>query len=134
MRRPVGVLILAILYWVGACGLLLGGIALAVGLSVAGRMATGMPSPLAGVGVIGGIVMMGLGAVMAFVGYGMFQMFEWARITTIVLAGLGLVAAVFGFIHPFAVSRFSLIVRIAIDGFIIWYLVQPGIVAMFRRA
>ena len=76
---------------------------------------------------------MGFAAAIAFIGYGLFQMLEWARITTIVIAGIGFAGAIFGFTHPIYVGRFSLVVRMAVDGFIIWYLVQPQIAASFLR-
>jgi hypothetical protein len=134
MQRPAGVVVLAILYWVAAFFLILVGCALAIGLSIFGGMMSGMPTVLAGVGVIGGIVLLGLGGASAAVGYGLFQMQEWARITTIVITAIGFAGALFGFVHPIGIGRISSLVRMGIDAFIIWYLVQPQTAMVFRRA
>jgi hypothetical protein len=134
MQRPTGVVVLAVLYWLTAVGLIFLGCALAVGLTAASHLATGVPAALAGVGMIGGIVLLGFGAITGFVGYGLFQLQEWARVTTIVFAALGFAVAIFGFFHPIGIARISSLVRMAVDAFIIWYLVQPTIVGIFRRA
>jgi hypothetical protein len=134
MQRPTGVVVIAVLYWLSAFMLLILGAVMAIGFTAFGGMMTGMNSLLAGFGVIGGIVLLGIGAAMAFVGYSLFQLQEWARIVTIVLVGLGFVMGIFGIIHPIGVGRFSSIIRMAIDGFIIWYLVQPQVSVAFRRA
>jgi hypothetical protein len=134
MQRPTGVVVLAVLYWLTAVGLIFVGCALAVGLTAVSHLATGGPAALAGVGMIGGIVLLGFGAITGFIGYGLFQLQEWARVTTIVFAALGFAAAIFGFFHPIGIARISSLVRMAVDAFIIWYLVQPTIVGIFRRA
>jgi hypothetical protein len=134
MQRPTGVVILAALYWLAAFCLIMIGFALAVGLTIFSGMRTGMPTFLAGIGMIGGIVLAGFGAASAFIGYGLFQLQEWARITSIVIAAIGFMGALFGFFHPVGFARLSALVRMAVDAFIIWYLVQPAIVGVFRRA
>jgi hypothetical protein len=134
MQRPAGVIILAVLYWLSAFGLFVGGIILAVGFTAFGTMSTGMMSAFAGLGVIGGVLLIGFGAVAAFIGYGLIQLQEWARITTLVLVGIGLLMGFIGLVSPFGFGRLSSIVRIAIDGFILWYLLQPQVRASFRRA
>ena len=134
MPRPTGVTVISILYWISACFLVLMGIIMAVGFTAFGGMMSGMNSLLAGFGVIGGIVLLGIGAALAFIGYSLFQLQEWSRIVTIVLVGLGFMMGVFGIMHPIGVGRVSSIIRMAIDGFIIWYLVQPQVSVAFRRA
>jgi uncharacterized membrane protein (DUF2068 family) len=134
MERPTGVVILAVLYWLAAFCLVMFGFALAVGLTIFSGMMAGVPTVLAGVGMIGGIVVLGFGAASAFIGYGLFQLQEWARVTSIVIAAIGLLGALYGFFHPVGFARLSALVRMAFDAFIIWYLVQPQIVGSFRRA
>jgi hypothetical protein len=134
MQRPIGIVVLAVLYWLAAFCLVMVGFALAVGLTIFSGMRTGMPTFLPGIGMIGGIVALGFGAASAFIGYGLFELQEWARVTSIVLAAIGFLGALFGFFHPIGVARFSSLVRMALDAFIIWYLVQPQIVGVFRRA
>jgi hypothetical protein len=134
VQRPTGVIILAVLYWLSAFCLLLIGAVMAVGFTAFSGMAAGMASLFVGFGVIGGIVLLGLGAAMALVGYGLFQLQEWARITTIVLFAIGFAGGLFGLIHPIGFGRISASIRMALDGLILWYLVQPQIGRVFRRA
>lgn len=134
MQRPGGVIAIAILYWLSAFTLLLVGIIMAVGFTAFGSVAQGMMGLFAGFGVIGGIVLLGLGAVLAFLGYSVFQLQEWARITTIVLVALGFGAAVLSFFNFGGGARISSLFRMAIDAVIIWYLVQPQVSAAFRRS
>ena len=134
MQRPSGVVIVAVLYWLSACTLLLMGVIMAVGFTAFGSVATGMMGMFAGFGVIGGIVLLGFGAVLAFLGYSLFQLNEWARITTIVLVALGFVAAVLSFFGLGGYARISSLFRMAIDAVIIWYLVQPQVSGVFRRS
>ena len=134
MQRPAGVVVIAVLYWLSAFTLLLMGIVMAVGFTAFGSMATGMMSMFAGFGVIGGIVLLGLGAVIAFIGYSLFQLQEWARVTTIVLVALGFVAATVALIGFYGGARISALFRMAVDAVIIWYLVQPQVSGAFRRS
>jgi hypothetical protein len=134
VQRPTGVTVIAILYWLSAFVLIMLGSMMAIGFTAFGGMMSGMSSLLAGFGVIGGIVLLGFGAVMAVIGYSLFQLQEWARVTTIVLVALGFLMGVLGLLHPIGVGRFSSLVRMGIDAFIIWYLVQPQVSGAFRRA
>jgi hypothetical protein len=134
VQRPAGVVVIAILYWLSAFCLLLLGAIMAIGFTAFSGMMAGMSSLLAGFGAIGGIFLLGFGAVIAFIGYSLFQLQEWARITTIVLVAISFAGAIFGILHPIGIGRISSIVRMAIDAYIIWYLVQPQIVGCFRRA
>lgn len=133
MQRPTGVIVIAVLYWLSAFTLLLLGTIMAVGFTTFGGVARGMMSMFAGFGVIGGIVLLGFGAVVAFIGYSLFQLQEWARVTTIVLVALGFAAAVFSFFSFGGGARIGSLFRMAIDAVIIWYLVQPNISGAFRR-
>jgi hypothetical protein len=107
---------------------------MAIGFTAFSGMMAGMSSVLAGFGAIGGIVFLGFGAVIALIGYSLYQLQEWARVATIVLVALSFAGAIFGVIHPIGIGRISSLVRMGIDAYIIWYLVQPQIVACFRRA
>jgi hypothetical protein len=134
VQRPPGVVVVAVLYWLSAFVLIVLGCIMAIGFTAFGGMATGMVSMFAGFGVIGGILLLGFGTVMALIGYSLFQLQEWARITTIVLVALSFAGAVFGLLHPIGVGVLASLVRMAIDAVIIWYLVQPQVSAAFRRA
>lgn len=134
MQRPTGVVIISVFYWLSAfCLILLGGI-MAIGFTAFSGMMAGMSSLLAGFGVIGGIVLLGLGLACAFIGYSLFQLQEWARVTTIILVAVSFAGAIFGILHPIGIGRVSSVFRMAFDVVIIWYLVQPQVVGSFRRA
>jgi hypothetical protein len=132
MNRPTGVTVISILYFIGAGFFALLGLVFIVGgAAIAASMAerTGMPAALvAGAGVFIAVLFLVISAFHVFIGWGILRLKEWARIIAIVLAGLGALGGVFGLI------RFSFmgLVRLAISGWIIWYLLQPHVVAAFR--
>ncbi len=134
MERPTGVVVISVLYWLSAFTLVVMGCIMAVGFTAFGSVASGMMSMFAGFGVIGGIVLIGFGAVLAFLGYSLFQLNEWARITTIVLVALGFVAAVLSFFGFGGYARISSLFRMAIDAVVIWYLIQPQVSGVFQRS
>jgi hypothetical protein len=134
VQRPGGVVVIAVLYWLSAFTLLIMGVIMAVGFTAFGAVAQGMMGLFAGFGVIGGIVLLGFGAVLAFLGYSLFQLNEWARVTTIVLVALGFIAAVFALFSFGGGTRISALFRMAVDAVIIWYLVQPQVSSAFRRS
>jgi hypothetical protein len=134
VQRPTGVVVIAVLYWLSAFCLILLGAGMVIGFGVFAEMMARMQPWMAGLGAIAGIVMLGFGAAMCAIGYGLFQLQEWARVTTIVLVAISFAGAIFGILHPIGMGRISSVIRMAIDGFIIWYLVQPQVVGCFRRA
>ncbi|HWR14399.1 MAG TPA: hypothetical protein VN577_06200 [Terriglobales bacterium] len=132
MNRPPGVVVIAVLYWIGAFFLLFVGGVLLIGFTAFGAMAQGMQTIVAGLGSIGGILLLGFGAILAFIGYSLFQLKEWARITAIVFSGIAILAAVLSFISPIGMGMISRVFRLAVNAVIVWYLVQPQIKAAFR--
>jgi hypothetical protein len=137
MQKPVGIVILAILSWAFAALLLIPGLALVLGSSFIAAMIGNQFGPLAAfAGVIGGAVFLVGALVTVIIGWGLWTLQEWARILTIIFQGMGLVLSVLSlfalaFLHPFGIA-FRL-VRITIHGVIIWYLMQPEVVAAFKR-
>lgn len=144
--RPTGVALIAIYHFLTAAGLFMVACAITVGgrflsaflnRNLDAHVGTSLGLLLVG---IGATVFFGFAAVAAIAGYGMWTMREWGRILNIVLAVLSLLAALPGFLirvplhllGGFFFGGFGLI-RIAISGLIIWYLVQPHVVALFRR-
>jgi hypothetical protein len=132
MNRPTGVTVIAVLFFIGTCFLALLGCLFLVGGGLAAKF---MPPDahipagiLAAAGVLGAIVFLLLAALYATVGVGLLKLKEWARIIAIVLAGLSFLFGLLGLLHfhPFA------LVRLAIAGWILWYLLQPHVVAAFR--
>ena len=144
--RPTGVTLIAIYHFLAAACLLLAACAIVVGGSLLGAfLGRNLDTHVGGaslgflIGVVGAMVFFGFAAIAAIAGYGMWTMRGWGRILTIVLAAISLLAALPGFLiraplHLFGgffFGGFGLI-RIAISGLIIWYLVQPQVVALFR--
>jgi uncharacterized membrane protein (DUF2068 family) len=145
MGRPVGVTILAILYFLGAlCGVL-GGIGVIAG---GGFMATlanqaqaqasgaGAAGLIAGLGAVFGVILLVVAAIYALLGWGMWKLKNWARILTIILLALGVAFELFGLVG--IVAHFNLFALIwilfwaAIDVLIIWYLLKADVKAAFQ--
>jgi uncharacterized membrane protein (DUF2068 family) len=135
MQKPTGVVILAILCWASAALLLLPSLALFFGSSFIAAIVGRQFGPIAAfAGVAAGAFLLVMGVITAVIGWGLWTLQEWARILTIIFQGIGLALSVltlFGWFHPFGI--FFRLVRISIHGLIIWYLVQPEVVAAFRR-
>ena len=132
MNRPQGVTVIAVLYFVRAAFFAcLGLIFMVAGAAVATAIAerSGLPAALiAGAGVLVAVLLFCFSAFQALVGWGLLRLKEWARIIAIALSALSLALGVFGL---FRLSLFG-VLRIAISGVILWYLLQPHVVAAFR--
>ncbi len=137
MQKPTGVVILAILSWITAAFMLIPGLALFLGSSFLAALIGHQFGPLATfVGVIGGAFFLIMAVVTAVIGWGLWTLQEWARILTIIFNGIFLALGVLGmfalaFFHP--VGVIFRLVRIAVNGVIIWYMLQPEVVAAFKR-
>lgn len=140
--RSTGIVLIAIYHFLTAAFLVCLAIALAVGGSVLGAMfAAGNSFPLGGmgffVGVMGAALMLGFAVVAALAGYGIWTLREWGRILCIVLAGITVLLSLPGLLFlglhfGFFLGGYRLI-KLAINVAIIWYLLQPQIVSLFRR-
>jgi hypothetical protein len=137
MERPVGVTVIAVLDFVGAFFMVMIGLFLIFGMGLIGA-ASNRPGGMvmfAGLGAFGAVVMFIFAAIAVAVGYGLINLQNWARIVTIVLAGIGLVFAVPSLLflvvrfHPFAIM--SLLVRVAINALILWYMLQRQVKQAF---
>jgi hypothetical protein len=144
MVRPVGVTILAILNFIGAAFCLLGGIGMILGggfiatiLSQQGQGSAGAAGALAGLGAVAGVFIIVVGGVSALLGFGLWKLKEWARIVSIVLYGISgafQLLALLGSMAHFNVFAFVWsIFWVALDAFIIWYLLKPEVKAAFQR-
>lgn len=144
MGRPVGVTILAILNFIGAAVCLLGGIGMILGggfiatmLSQQGQGSAGAAGVLAGLGAAAGIFIIIMGGVSALVGFGMWKLKGWARIVSIVLYALSGVFQLLGILGSLAhFNAFALIwgaFWVAVDAFVIWYLLKPEVKAAFQQ-
>ena len=148
MNRPVGVTIIAVLQFLGAAGLVLLGIAMILGGSMIGAMLTSamgqnsqipggsLTGIMAGLGAVVAVVFFVFAAISALLGWGMLTLKNWARIITMVLCCIGLLFGALGLL--FGLLRFSIfslmisIIRLAINGLILWYLLQPDVKAAFE--
>ncbi|HEY2360959.1 MAG TPA: hypothetical protein VGK36_07585 [Candidatus Angelobacter sp.] len=141
MGRPVGVTILAILNFIGAAFCLLGGIAMILGggfiASMMSQQGAGGAGILAGLGAAAGVFIIIMGGVAALMGFGLWKLKEWARIVSIVLAGIGAALQLLGLLGTLA--HFNVLAVIwgifwlAIDALIIWYLIKPEVKAAFQQ-
>jgi len=115
----------------GALGSMIGGSQSTSGTGAAGGVAVGLF-----LGAAGGVIMLIFAAVHGALAWGMLKLKEWARMVSIVLAVLGLVLAIpsllFGVMRASPVALVLTLVRVAIAGWILWYLVQPHVKGAFR--
>jgi hypothetical protein len=143
MGRPVGVTILAILNFIGAAFCLLGGIGMILGggfiatmLSQQGQGSAGAAGILAGLGAAAGVFIIIVGGVSALVGFGLWKLKGWARIVSIVLYGISAALQLLGLLGSLAhFNAFAVIWSVfwvAVDAFIIWYLLKPEVKAAFQ--
>ena len=144
MNRPTGVTVIAILDFIGAAFCLLGGIGMILGggfiatmLSQQGQGSAGAAGILAGLGAAAGVFIIIVGGVSALLGFGLWKLKEWARIVTIVFAGISGAFQLLGILGTLA--HFNVLALmwgvfwLAIDALIIWYLLKPEVKAAFRQ-
>jgi len=144
MNRPGGVTVIAILEFLGGVACILIGLAVMLGggmlAAVVGQ--SGGQGSGAGAGILGalgaalGIVLLVFALLYFLVGWGMLKLKGWARIISMIFAGLSILGSLFGITgflaHFNVVALFWLVVRLAIAGWIIWYLMQPNVSAAFN--
>jgi uncharacterized membrane protein (DUF2068 family) len=142
MGRPTGVTVIAVLDFIAAGFCVLAGLGMMLG---GGFMATMLNQQqgagagvLAAIGAAAGVFLLFLAAVAVLLGWGLLKLKEWARITTVVLAAIGALFGVMGLFavltHFAAILVFFALCRLAINGLIIWYLLQPHVKAAFQGA
>ena len=144
MGRPTGVTVIAVLGFLGAGLCILFGLSMVVGggflASIINRQggqgsaeATGI---LAGIGAVFGIISLIGAAIDIVLAIGLLKLKEWARIVTIVLAAifgaLVLLGLLSSFIHFNPIATVIRICVLAIQAFIIMYLLKPEVKAAFQ--
>ena len=140
MQKPAGVVVIGALYLIGAVLLILCGVAAfgvgGVFLERAASMGMTMGRGIAGgVGTFIGVAAIVFGVIFLVIGIGLISLKNWARMIAMVLAGifvvLGLLHMLPLMIH-FAIFRVSFVlVRVAINALIVWYLNQPTVKQAF---
>lgn len=148
MERPTGVTVLAILNFL--FGLLTAGLTALMfvggaflGTLLAGAAAeggdaaasAGMMGMVAGLSVVFGGIFLVFTILYFAMGYGLWTLKNWARITTIVLTGLSAAFGLLGLLgslmaFDIVALVFQLII-LAIHGWVIWYLLRPDIKEAF---
>lgn len=143
MQRPTGVTVIAILQFLCAGVLVLGGLVFTLGMSAmsavlaqrgnASGVGMGM---LAGMGAAIGVVMILFAVLYGAVGYGMWNLKNWARIVTLVFtfigAGIYLIGFMASLLHFNILGLFWDTLWLGVHGLIIWYLLQPGVAQAFQ--
>jgi hypothetical protein len=145
MNRPTGVTVIAILDFLGAGLSILGGLGLMLGGGFiatlinqqGGQGSAGAAGILAGIGAAVGVFCLIIAAIEIVLAVGLLKLKEWARIVTIVLTAifgaLGLLGLLGSFIH---FNLFATAIRIcilAVQAFIIMYLLKPEVKAAFQQ-
>jgi hypothetical protein len=135
MGRPTGVTVIAVLDFIGAALCVIGGLLALVGASFLGAFLGQAQGGNAAAGgfaaMLGGaiaVVFLLAGAIAAVIGWGLWGLKDWARILQIVFAGLGILFGLFGLLH----ISLMLLIRLAINALIIWYLLKPEVAAAFK--
>lgn len=139
MGRPTGVTLIAVLYFIGGGFCVIGGLGLMLGGGLLASMMNSQGGQGAGIfaalGAAAGIALLIGAALCIVIGIGLIKMQNWARIIAMVFAGLGLLfgalALFTAFAHFVVFALFWVVVRLAINGLILWYLLQPQVAAAF---
>ena len=146
MGRPGGVTFIAILDFLGAAICILLAITMMVGggfvanlMSQSGGQGAGAGAGLfAGLGVVMGVVFLVIAIIPILVGWGLWKLKEWARIVSIVFAVLGIVSNLFRLltvlVHFNVILLGITLCLLALNAWIIWYLLQPNVKAAFQGA
>jgi hypothetical protein len=144
MNKPAGVIVIAILYFIGAALCLIGGLLFIAGggllATIMSQSGQASASPLAGImaglGAVAGIIFLAFGVIDLLVGIGLIKLKNWARIVAIVFSAIGAVFQLFGILG--SLSHFNVgamvfpVVFLAIYALIIWYLLKPEVKAAFQ--
>jgi uncharacterized membrane protein (DUF2068 family) len=92
---------------------------------------------LGALGAAAGVFIIIIGGVAALVGFGLWKLKEWARIVSIVLAGISAALQLLGLLGSLAhFNAFAVIwgvFWVAVDAFIIMYLLKPEVKAAFQQ-
>jgi hypothetical protein len=138
-KRPSGVTIIAVLMLIAAGFLALGSVVFFfVGVMdmTGGDAAEPISTAIAAMGVSGGLFFLILSGAYVFLAIGVLELRNWARLGCMVSIVLGVALAVMSFwvAHPVAPRIVSQFVVIALDVWVLWYLVRPHVKHAFGTA
>jgi uncharacterized membrane protein (DUF2068 family) len=115
-----------------------GGGILATMMSQQGAQGNPMAGIMAGLGAALGIVFLVIASIDIVMGVGLIKLKEWARMVTIILTGIGAAFGIFGLLAIFAhFNLVALLFRLfvlALQVWIIMYLLKPEVKAAFQGA
>ena len=121
---PTGVKVIAVLYYIGAVLGIIFGLLFLVGAGAIVSIANQIPvigALGAGLFIVGGIILIGLGVLGFFVGRGLWKARPWARIVAIIFAALGILMAVISMIQGSIASNIvNLVIQLVIGGYLLF--------------
>ncbi|HKD78827.1 MAG TPA: hypothetical protein VKH81_03990 [Candidatus Angelobacter sp.] len=143
MNRPTGVTLIAVLYFLGAAFAALGGIGMVAGggmlasmMNQQGAQAGPMAGIIASFGAAVGIFFLVMAAIDVLLGIGLIKLKEWARLTTVILtaifAALGALGLLKDLTHFVLFSFLISAVVVALQVWIVVYLLKPEVKAAFQ--
>ena len=128
--RPLLITILAILYFLGALSLIIGGI-LIIGLGEAFIQDLVNQNPdvdaLKGLGTASGIVMLVFGLIVAGVAYGFYKGWSIMWYLSVIIVGLGLLFSIYNIV----IGNFTVLLGALVQLVIIFYLFRPRVKGFF---
>lgn len=119
---PVGVKIIAVLYYIGAVLSAILGILSIVGAGFVASLIPALGALGAGIMIAVGILLIGLAVLWFFMGRGLWRAQPWARILVIIFAIIGVIMAIIQMITFGAISLVSNIISLIINAVIGWYM------------
>lgn len=121
---PTGVKVIAVLYYIGAVLGIIFGLLFLVGAEAIGSIASQIPvlgALGAGLFIVGGIILIGLGVLGFFVGRGLWKARPWARIVAIIFAALGILMAIISMIQgSITINIVDLVIQLVIGGYLLF--------------
>lgn len=143
MNRPTGVTLIAVLCFIGGAFLLLAGVVMVAGggmlatvMSQQGAQAGPLAGILAGLGAALGIFFLALATLDIVMGVGLIKLKEWARMVTLVVtaifAALGAWGLLTSFTHFVVSAVLFKVIVLALQVWIVMYLLKPEVKAAFQ--
>src|SRR3989344_4783571 len=121
---PTGVKIISVLYYIGAVLLFLFGLTFFAGAGFIGSIAEQIPliGVLgAGLFIVAGIILIGLGILGFFIGRGLWKARSWARIVAIIFAILGILGAITSMVQGNIASNLvTFVLNLLIGGYLLF--------------
>jgi len=140
MQRPLGVTIIAAIQFAGTAFLIAASFVLGTGIIDSILVASRSPAwprfvSVAGGGRLAATAVLLLAVFLGALGYGMWHLRNWARITTITVEALSAIFTAFAIFWTLAHGTVFLLlcasIRLATNVIILWYLNQPQVVRAF---